>query len=71
MSKNAKNARRHAEARQMSAQRKKGNKGPARTKKTNTKVLTWFARKDGKLGAAQVAKAEALAARKAESNTDE
>lgn len=66
MSKNSKNARKVREAKRVGEQRKKGNKGPARTKKLTTKKLTWFAKKDGKLGAAMVALAEAIAAKRAD-----
>lgn len=66
MSKNSKNARKVREAKRVGEQRKKGNKGPARTKKVTTKKLTWFAKKDNKLGAAMVAIAEAIAAKRAD-----
>lgn len=52
MSKNNKNARKHAGARAISATRKSGGKGPAKTKKVNTKRNTWFARLAGKVKAA-------------------
>jgi hypothetical protein len=65
MSKNSKNGRKIVLARSVSVQRKKGNKGGGMTKKTSTKRLTWYFKKDGKLGAAMLAAAEALAARKA------
>lgn len=52
MSKNSKNARKLQKAREM-----KGQTGPAKTKKLNTKKNTWYARKDGKTNApAPVAK---------------
>lgn len=66
MSKNSKNARKVREAKRIGEQRQKGNKGPARTKKLSTKRLTWFAKKDGKLGAAMVAIAEAIALKRAD-----
>lgn len=60
MSKNAKNARKAAAARQITATRKSGGKGPAKTKKVNTKRNTWFARLAGKVkGVAPVAEAQA------------
>ncbi len=60
MSKNSKNSRVHAQRqsfkRAESAPGLKnptstGNRGPKQTKKVNTKVNTWFARKDGKTSA--------------------
>lgn len=63
MSKNSKSAKRHAQARAVSAQRKGGGKLGMSQKKT-TKRLTWDARKDGKLGGALLAAAERFAARR-------
>ena len=60
MSKNNKNARKAGIARQITATRKSGGKGPAKTQKVNTKRNTWFARLVGKVkAAAPVVEAEA------------
>jgi hypothetical protein len=64
MSKNSKNHRKIVLARSVSAQRKKGNKGGGMTKKATTKKMTWYALKDGKLGAAALAAANARAAKR-------
>jgi hypothetical protein len=42
MSKNSKNAQKHAKARQWSAQRQNGSGGPARTQKKSTKIKVWW-----------------------------
>lgn len=48
MSKNSKNARLTRAAKQMSAQRKGGNKGPAATEPKHGKRNTWHAKLAGK-----------------------
>lgn len=66
MSRNSKNAQRNADAKAVSANRKNGNRGPARTVKKTAKKATWFNLLKMKNGAAVLAAAqERLAADKA------
>ena len=58
MSKNSKVSRKLAAAKQWSAQRKQGGKGPSRTTKKNTKVNVWWRKSAEERARAQKKKEE-------------
>lgn len=61
MSRNSKNARNHERARQMTAMRKNGNKGPAKTTPKHGKRVTYRTNPDTQKRIAEALKASSLA----------